>query len=954
MKTMLGTTPSDASYDKVGEWYGLVPRASWRSLLEKGGLFDVVGRMVKVPGKRKPVEQRGCRYELFAQDWWTSTVKAAKALFGCLTALGAQVSDKWAATIQRFVATHAYLSCAGKQTAWLKFHWCCYTARLLSAPGDFSCERELPSNPDFADECPGMFLSGVGYAYLNRLLRVSRKARSAVELEQVYTYAFSLNESKDIFPAPTQLEVERSLAKSFKALTGPQEALCKRRDLDPFGWLTKGVVKWELTQEALEALYLRCCRRVGQIIGSKAKLDVSLPLPSLSGHFETRVVDGGAAMIIADQYHGYYDRYGVHECHGCDDLGWRLASKCCHVNPKAARPTSQSLDQGMDDYRCTCHFKSAVWAVRKLMAYEEQRNLCQLVGLPEPLKVRTISKGQPNRYWRLKYLQKVLWRTINEFPQFRLTSGPISSEHYASLGHLRSGEGWVSGDYEAATDNLRSESSTWAAVGFTEGVGWMEDWTWGLERESEELKSLLDGLCRYQIQNPEREDDFQPQTRGQLMGSPISFPILCICNYATLLCSQIVEGKLSYEDLWDDTKTRCVLGESVLINGDDILFRADQSLYQTWRHVATTAGLRPSAGKNYYSRRFAIVNSCPMLMEQHTLVINNRAFPVLEPRRIPFTTFGSIWSNATRGKGAGEMQAMGGTACGGDEELSFIGAQARQMWSNAPERLRDDLMSIFISHRREVLDRAPMGCSWFLPEALGGLGLPCRDPLSRISNREFVAALEMFQNDDPCPRSTNPARGWMWGMESTNDLVFIDENHDLEEGEPVYRGIESPQSTWDHLHLVGNFADQVNDKWRAHIESYRRAAKSDNLARIARSQVEQLFKANWTVVTLSKEERPITKMTCLPVVVNLFDAGIARAYKHDFLRSCGAVLRQYLGEDNWPMSLVESWWSDHHEGIRYGQPPTSLYRQQHVGNATVVEEDKDGRIQVTHSFFGGC
>jgi hypothetical protein len=97
------------------------------------------------------------------------------------------------------------------------------------------------------------------------------------------------------------------------------------------------------------------------------------------------------------------------------------------------------------------------------------------------------------------------------------------------------------------------------------------------------------------------------QRNGQLMGSVLSFPVLCILNLFTYVQSlpeemrlRVLSGRLSLRTL------------AVLINGDDILFRADPDQYQRWLVGSSSVGFTLSLGKNFVHPRFFTVNSLPL------------------------------------------------------------------------------------------------------------------------------------------------------------------------------------------------------------------------------------------------------------------------------------------------------------------------------------------------------
>jgi len=98
------------------------------------------------------------------------------------------------------------------------------------------------------------------------------------------------------------------------------------------------------------------------------------------------------------------------------------------------------------------------------------------------------------------------------------------------------------------------------------------------------------------------------QTNGQLMGSLLSFPVLCIANYAIwhLTVSQYYNCEatgLGGSGKWDNVR----------INGDDISFASTPEMYERWKRHVVNVGLEPSMGKNYFSDRLVMLNSRPFI-----------------------------------------------------------------------------------------------------------------------------------------------------------------------------------------------------------------------------------------------------------------------------------------------------------------------------------------------------
>jgi hypothetical protein len=172
----------------------------------------------------------------------------------------------------------------------------------------------------------------------------------------------------------------------------------------------------------------------------------------------------------------------------------------------------------------------------------------------------------------------------------------------------------LSGDYESATDNLNMDI---------------------METFISELKKVFwtnESLCHYLdyeggqhvIEYP-KWTKLNPilQTKGQLMGSLLSFPVLCVANAATLGLARKIDD---IRDL------------KACINGDDILFIDSQRTINSWKRIATSMGLIPSIGKNYCSKFFGTINSQLFVRSKRTNLMNlvrtGKFKTILSPNRL--------------------------------------------------------------------------------------------------------------------------------------------------------------------------------------------------------------------------------------------------------------------------------------------------------------------------------
>lgn len=176
----------------------------------------------------------------------------------------------------------------------------------------------------------------------------------------------------------------------------------------------------------------------------------------------------------------------------------------------------------------------------------------------------------------LRPLHQTLYDRISRFPW--LLRGDAKASALASFVSV-SGEVFVSGDYEAATDNLNSnvQKSILRVI---------------LSRCTHVppgIMSMAEDSLSMRVR-PLMSSDIYRQNRGQLMGNLLSFPLLCIVNY--LAFKYVVRRDVP-----------------VRVNGDDIVFRSTPEEQRRWAEQVGRSGLKLSVGKTMIDSRFFSLNS---------------------------------------------------------------------------------------------------------------------------------------------------------------------------------------------------------------------------------------------------------------------------------------------------------------------------------------------------------
>lgn len=234
---------------------------------------------------------------------------------------------------------------------------------------------------------------------------------------------------------------------------------------------------------------------------------------------------------------------------------------------------------------------------------------CTIQAVLEPNKVRVISKGEALPYYSCRPIQKALHSAMREMPPFRLIGRPFCPTDMIDLAaNARADWEWFSVDYSAATDGL-----SWKYSGRIFRY-LMQD------LPPQEYATAMSVLGPHRLHYPVRggKPVFRGlQRNGQLMGSILSFPILCLANLGVyLLTTQPSHRGWSHEERLNH----------VLINGDDMVYAAHPALWPVHVDNGEKVGLKMSVGKAYRHPVYANVNSTSVHYDL-------RKMPVGLPRR---------------------------------------------------------------------------------------------------------------------------------------------------------------------------------------------------------------------------------------------------------------------------------------------------------------------------------
>jgi len=194
-------------------------------------------------------------------------------------------------------------------------------------------------------------------------------------------------------------------------------------------------------------------------------------------------------------------------------------------------------------------------------------------------RVITIASGMQHV---LAPLHKMIYAILSR--KTWLLRGDASEKRLSGMTYEK-GEVWVSGDYESATDNIPSTYSKTLLRLILRRCRHVPVWI---------RDAAVDSLVGF----TSWKGSVVWQGTGQMMGNYLSFPLLCLHNFITFLVG------LGWNRGWEIVSKRLLL-----INGDDILFRARRCEFEVWAENVKSGGLVLSKGKTLVHCRFASINS---------------------------------------------------------------------------------------------------------------------------------------------------------------------------------------------------------------------------------------------------------------------------------------------------------------------------------------------------------
>lgn len=299
----------------------------------------------------------------------------------------------------------------------------------------------------------------------------------------------------------------------------------------------------------------------------------------------------------------------------------------------------------------------------------------------EPLKCRTITKAPAFVNSIHGGIQKHLWRSLRKKWQFALIGETVGREHiqnlWAETSYCHPDEAdedqfyWVSGDYSAATDNMHMDISQTILDAFCRN-DYIQRWF--MQRALVNNNISYEG-CFKGLTSEDLPKDFR-QTNGQLMGCIFSFPLLCIANY--LIYKYTIRQIYGVDHL-------LYKRTPVLINGDDILFRATPDFIDQWTKNIKLVGFSKSVGKNYEAKDFCTINSRYYLPKQD--------------KEIPYLNNGFIFDQK---KGVDSDKILEESSINNKLYLMGFADYFRGWDGSCMEKYKHAAQCILLEHRRDI------------------------------------------------------------------------------------------------------------------------------------------------------------------------------------------------------------------------------------------------------------
>jgi len=388
---------------------------------------------------------------------------------------------------------------------------------------------------------------------------------------------------------------------------------------------------------------------------------------------------------------------------------------------------------------------------------------CKVVGIPEPLKVRVITKGEAIPYYISTIYQKALAAIIKEYPCFRLLGRTVSPTDLYDIANnlpkwdLEGNLGWASSDFTGASDGSHQEINNaileiliskidprLASVVRACNAPHVVEYTPATPLDY--LHYLLDegnitaDTCYYvsRLFNPTSGVVYLKylkkhklligkykslpqrvmQQQGTLMGSKTSFPLLSI--YV------LVAHVMNLRRLGDE-RPLWLLMKGVLINGDDRLTISTSSTEINFASTCIELGMSLSPGKSFWHETFANINSKNYIFDFSRNILRLDGIPYhmpfgwdktssrlkTSPKFVPYLNISLINDQRKVAKAAEEKVE-------GPRHVAVINPILESCHSN---RQQIAVLAYYLERWSPALKKECLGRNLFVSHGLGGWGV---------------------------------------------------------------------------------------------------------------------------------------------------------------------------------------------------------------------------------------
>jgi len=360
--------------------------------------------------------------------------------------------------------------------------------------------------------------------------------------------------------------------------------------------------------------------------------------------------------------------------------------------------------------------------------------------------------------------------------------------------HLGKEQGYLSGDFKAATDNLESWVSEQICNDIADELG-----LFPVER-----RKLIESLTRHIFVDHEGTEHIQ--TKGQLMGSITSFIVLCIANVTCLRWACEI----------DQRRQMSLESAPIMVNGDDGAAKCRVEGYKAWQRITSFMGFEESVGKTYFSKEFVEINSTLFYFDEHNesayyhkdkdtrvkvqLQEGLEYYKIIPGREVIRYTPFYLASYVNMGLLTGQKRSGRVSLNDTTDPRSNIGTRYRELMKLSPYHLRCQVHSVFVEKHQNEL-KLYGNVPWALPEWIGGVGLlgflePTEKDL-RIAQRIL---LEWRDNRPVALTDTSTTSPWhIWQLASKRlpNSLFSDKKDDGTEAYTALVGRECVNLLFD-------------------------------------------------------------------------------------------------------------------------------------------------------------